>query len=236
MARQNAFSIKLDSSRLDASIKNLASLDPEAFGKAIVATLNQVADETYVLSRQKMIAGINLTGDYVKRRMEVEHATAKTPTASIIAPTRDKSGKPLETNISHYGAVRFTQSVKHPSRSKGDTGRGYSKGQKAAGAAAEVTRGSSTSIGKKFAIVKDGALLKDSEGNAVLFQGTGRPGKGSAKGKPRKTPRQGVKAVLGPSVYQLFRFTAENIYKQVGEDLEEAIVATAQREFEKVLK
>lgn len=226
MARLNVLSIKLDTSEVDGLAASLAGADPAELGKAIVVTLNRVANETYDLSRQKMLRGINLSKSYVESRMGIKDATAASPTASITAIG-------TQTNISHYGAVRFTQPVKHPNRVKGDPLRGYSKGLKADGAVAEVARGSAQSIGKKFVIIKGGGLIKDSEGNPIVFRGTGKPGRGGGK---RRTPRQGVEPVLGPAVYQLFRFTAEQIYKDVGDNLELAIVETAQRELLRNLK
>lgn len=226
MARQRIFDFRLDTSQVDGLVDSLAELDSEQIGVAIVSTLNRVANETYDLSRQKMLRGINLSKEYVESRMRVDKATAASPSASITAFG-------VETGISHYGVVRFTQNVKHPGRAKGDPLRGYAKGQKADGAAAEITRGGAQGIGKKFVIIKGGAVVKDSEGSPVVFRGTGKPGK-SAKG--RKTPRQGIQRVIGPSVYQLFRFTADQIYKDVGDNLESAIVETAQRELLKAIK
>ena len=226
MARLKVFDVKLDTSEVDSLAASLAGADPAELGKAIVVTLNRVANETYDLSRQKMLRGINLSKTYVERKMEVKEATSAAPTATIRA-------EGTETNISHYGAVRFTQPVKHPNRVKGDPVRGYSKGLKADGAAAEVARGGAQSIGKKFVIIKGGGLIKDSEGSPIVFRGTGKPGRGGGK---RQTPRQGVEPVLGPAVYQLFRFTAEQIYKDVGDNLERAIVETAQRELLRNLK
>lgn len=231
MARRSVLDLKLDTSGVSGLADNLAGLDPEQLGKLIVTTLNRVANETYDLSRQKMLRGINLSKSYVESRMGVKEATASIPTAAITAVG-------TETNISHYGVVRFTQAVKHPRRSIGDSGRGYAKGTKADGAAAEVSRGGARGIGKKFVIIKDDKVLKDTEGNPLLFRGTGRagtPGNPKDKGS-RKTPRQGVEAVLGPAVYQLFRFTAEQIYKDVGDNLEKAIVDAAERELLKAIK
>lgn len=223
MARK-LIAIKLDASKVDGLGEKLAAFDGDKLGAAIVETLNDVTKETYDLSRRSILRGINLDNAYVAEKFTVENATAKKPEASIIA-----SGSEL-TNLSRYGAVRYTQPVKHPKRAKGDKGRGYAPGQKADGMAAEVTRGAPKSIGKKFVIPGK----TDTSGNLIVFRGTGRTGAG--RDPRRKTQRQGVQAVLGPSVYQLFRETAGMLQDEIADNLENAIVNRAEKEFLKAIE
>lgn len=226
MAR-NFLDIKLDVSKVKELESKLAAIDSKELGDALVETLNEVTTDAYDMSRKSILRGINLDKSYVEEKFEVKPATSSKPESTIVA-------KGTLTNISHYGAVRFSQNVKHPERAKGDPGRGYVKGQKADGMAAEVTRGSAQSIGKKFVIPG----IKDSAGNLIVFRGTGKAGSPKNpkdKGR-RKTPRQGVEAVLGPSVYQLFRFTADKLQTEIADNLERAIVERAEKEFLKAIE
>jgi hypothetical protein len=222
MAR-NLIAIKLDASKVEGLGEKLAAFDADKLGSALVDTLNEVTNETYDLSRKTILRGINLEKGYIDDKFTVEKATAKKPEASITA-----NGE--LTNLSRYGAVRYTQPVKHPNRAKGDPGRGYAKGQKADGMAAEVTRGVPKSVGKKFVIPGK----TDSSGNLIVFRGTGRTGAG--RDPRRKTQRQGVQAVLGPSVYQLFRETAGMLQDEIADNLEAAIANRAEKEFLKAIE
>lgn len=224
------FDIKIDPGQVEALAAKLGQINPERLGVELVKTLNEVANDTYTLSRKEITRGINLDQGYVDEKIRLEKASASDPRASIVADAKNS----WMTNLSHYGAMLRTQAVKHPARAKGDPGRGISRGQKMRSMDAEVVRGGRKSIGKKFILPG----INDSRGNPIVFRGTGRPGtpKSPQDKGTRNTPRQGVQAVLGPSVYQLFRVTAENIQDRVSDDLERAIVETAEREFLKALR
>jgi hypothetical protein len=230
MARLGIFNVKLDASQIEELADSLGQFDADALGQRLVETVNDVADRTYDLARRSILSGINLDRDYLESRFEVVHATGKKPVAEIVTPVR---GKSAFSNLSRYGAVRFMQPVKHPERAQGDPGRKFPVGQKAGVMAAEVTRGDVKSVGKKFVIPS----IKDRSGNPIVFRGLGVPGtpKNPRDKGRRKTPRQAIEPVLGPSVYQLFRFTAGQIQERVMDDLESAVVEMARKEFEKAL-
>lgn len=217
--------IKIDISQIDALAGKIGALGPAEMAKGLVKALNETVDSAYALGRKTMLAGINLTDDYVQRRMEVERATEKNPVASIVAP----GGKGFQTPLSHYGAMlrdtevnwtnatileRFGKFSRWPgwTERKGDPARGIEPDMKAYGVEVEVVKGKRKRI--HGAVVIPGK--KDSEGNPLVF---------------RRLPgsRKKVENLQGPAVYQLFRKAIPLIEGEVGEDLERAVIAEAER-------
>lgn len=231
MARASLFEFKIDLSELEDAANRLGQIDPDSLGLALVSTINDQAKSAYQLSRRSILGGVNIERDYLESRFELRYATSKKPVAEIVTPVNKKTAA---TNISHYGAMRFAKPVKHPERSKGDPYRGFAPGMKADFMTAQVTRGGDKSIGEKFVIQG----IEDSAGNPIVFRGLGKPGKPrnpKDKGR-RKTPRQAVQPVLGPSPYQLFRVAAETVSDQVSNDFAGAVADRVQREFERTLR
>lgn len=232
--------MKITADEVIAAAQRLGEMDPEKIGALLVDTLNESIDSAYDLGRARMTAGINLTDNYVKARMEVNHATAGRPRAEIVAPVRDKKAF---TNISHYGAMQAPQRVnwtnsmitarghdfgEWPGWTKrvGATYAGIPVDMKAHTIKAAVTRGSAKSIGKKFVISKGGGVLKDTEGNPLVFRNIGRGGKDN-KGR--------IEPVLGPSVYQLFRAALPAIEESIDDTFVKKVQDVAEREFLKAL-
>ena len=240
MARNNAFSVKIETSTVEALADRLGEINAARLGETLVDTINEVADSAYELSRRTITTGINLTDAYVQRRMELKPATKARPTAEIVAPF----GKKNLTNLSHYGAqVGETKPVNWTNeriadevfggtarfgpwpgwtKRTGTAHMGIPEGRKAYKMTAEVARGSRKSIGKKFTLPGK----RDTEGNPLVFERTG-PGGKDGKGN--------LQSLLGPSVYQLFRVAAENIEERVGNDLRDAVVDAAERAFRDAL-
>jgi hypothetical protein len=232
VARANAFSLKVDVSEIENFATRLADLTPEKVGALLVDALNETADSAYELSRKAILSGINLTDSYVKSQMKVEHATAQSRTATIVA----FGGKGHTTGLSHYGAIQEVKKVtwsneriqslghefedKWPGwiRRKGDTARGIQVGDKTAGVSVKVTT-SRKQLKTGKAIIMPG--VTDREGNPVVFKRVGGSGRQYSK----------LKALQGPSVYQLFRVAGEAIQEQVYGDLEKAVVDSAERQF-----
>lgn len=220
------FAIQLDASQVDALAEQVAKLDPESLSKVIVTTLNDVAEETYKLSRQHIQKNINIRESYIDRTMSVEKATAGRPTASIVASA-------VDTNISHYGAMQLAKDVtwsnerilgmgkkfgKWPgwTRRKGNLALGIDEGEKVDGVQVEVTRGAKKRMGPTFMLPGK----KDRDGVGLVF---------------RRTEAGTIQSVLGPGVYQLFRRTAEAVYDDVSENLAAEIVKAAENEIAKNL-
>lgn len=238
------FEVKLNVSEIEALRDRLGQIDPASFGTDIVQALNAVTRETYELARRTMISTINLDDPYVRSRMQVREATPAKPSAEIVA----FGDRKMMTGLGHYGALQLGQSARWDEEDgiakgykigpwplweprKGDSGRGLDSGEKQAGFQVEVKRGSQKRMPGAFTI--PGKVHSD--GSPVLFLGTGRPGQGKMDRK-RKESRQGVTALHGPSVYQLFSTAARTIADETADNLEAAIIAAAERELEKVIR
>lgn len=236
MARASAFSVEVNVSEVIGLADKLAGMTPAHIGALMVDAINETADSAYEMSRKAILGGINLTDDYVQRHMKVEHATSHNPEASIIA----FGGKGQTTSLSHYGAMQESKpvtwsneriaashkfSTRWPGwvRRIGDASRGIEVGQKTDGVSVEVTRGSQKKLKTSKAIILPGK--RDSEGNAMVFKRIAGSGRGHSK----------LKALQGPSVYQLFRVAGAEIEDQVYDNLERAVIDSAERQFAKEL-
>ena len=216
--------IEVDVSRLERLAHQLDGIDATAFGEAAVRVVNEVADDTYELARPRMIKTINLTDDYVKRRMRVEHATsANNVVASVVA-----SGASADmTKLAAYDGRQITKPVnwsneriaqaghkfgKWPgwTRRTGSAVRGIAPNLKAAAATVEVVRGSVKPVTNGFFMP-----LRNNNGLGLFT----REGPGQKNYKHR----------YGPSVYQLFRKTADLMLDEVGADLEKRIADEAEQ-------
>lgn len=223
MARSN-FDFKIDVTQIEALADRLAGFTPEQINSLIVDGINDTVDSAYELSIKTMLRGINLTEEYLTRKMRVDHATAQKPSASIVA----FGGRGNLTSLSHYGAMQLTEDVrwsndriaaaghkfgKWPGWTKrtGSAALGIAADKKAAGRSVEVIKGQRKKLGPAFAI--PGKV--DGDGNQVVF---------TRKGET-------VQALTGPSVYQLFRHTAERIETVVADELQTSVMNIAQRNF-----
>lgn len=230
MARSDlrAFRVTIDTRELDALGARLAELTPAQLAASLVDAINATTDRAYELGRSRMLAGINLTDDYVQRKMRVEHATEGNPVATIVASGARKD----MTSLSHYGAMQETKKVtwtnewiaaRHTfgawpgwTRRTGAPGVGIEVGQKADGKTVEVTRGKRKRLGSQFSIPGK----KDNDGNLLIF---------------RRTESGKLQSLTGPSVYQLFRVAAGLIEDQVGDDLQSSIAEAAEFALSKAL-
>lgn len=212
MSKRAAFDLKIDVSDIEGLADKLAKLTPEAVGGLMVDAINQVANNTYALARKTMLGGINLTDDYVQRKMQVVPATAAKPEASIVA----FGGRGFTTRLSHYGAMQQTKSVKYSKRSRGNQPLGIPAGSKSAGVSVEVVTGARKTLQYGFRMPGK----KDTEGNLLLF----------TRNKEGK-----IRSRSGPSVYQLFRIAAGTIEDRVYGDLGRAVIDRSERQFQKEL-
>jgi hypothetical protein len=213
MARSSAFNVDIDVASVTKLADRLGTLDAESLGSAALRAVNAVTDETYDLARSRMNANLNLSDDYIQKRMIVAHATdANNVKATIVA----KGGSLYQTMLARYGARQLSQPVKHPNRSRGDQlySRNLAPGQKAGGISVEVTRNSRKTIANGF-------FMPLRNGNGVgLFTREG-PGKKNYRHR------------YGPAVYQLFRFAADNMLDDVGDNLQTRLLEEVDRELDK---
>ena len=216
MARD--YALKIDASQLVKLGERLAQASGEEIGRASVTALNEVVDRTYELARDKMIAGINLTDDYLRRRMTLQHATPGKPVASITA----SGARNATTVLGRYDAKPVVVVNNKGRPGKGNKALGIPPGQKQAGVTVEVTRGQ-TSDG----FVPRGFLLP-------LNRGTEAGGNGF--GVFARTKEGKLRHRYGPSVYQLFAYQVERIVNDVTDDLEDTLAEQVDLALQKAIE
>lgn len=221
------FSIVITATEVAKVAESLAKFDANTLGVASVRAVNAVTDRAYDTATSRMIAGINLTQQYVDQRMHVRHASdPRKPEAEIVASSKASRGTTLGT----YGAKVITKAVNWsngsftpgafgPNPRKpgsllpwkpriGDAQRGIAPDLKAAGFTASVIRGRIDQFPNAFVIPVGGRLLTVSR----------------AKGTRK------IKTLYGPSVLQLFRTTVPRIHTEVATDLHKAVQAEVDKE------
>ena len=205
MSTARTLALKIDTRQLDTLRDRLGEMTGEEIGRATVTALNGVVDRAYELSRERMIAGINLSDDYLRRRMTVARATPGKPVASITA----SGARNATTVLGRYDAKPVIVANNKGRPGKGNKALGIPSGQKQAGVTVEVTRGQ-TSDG----FVPRGFLLP-------LNRGTEAGGNGF--GVFARTRDGKLRHRYGPSVYQLFAYQVERIVNDVTDDLENTL-------------
>ena len=216
MARD--YALKIDASQVVKLGERLAQASGEEIGRASVTALNEVVDRTYELARDKMIAGINLTDDYLRRRMTLQHATPGKPVASITA----SGARNATTVLGRYDAKPVIVANNKGRPGKGNKALGIPPGQKQAGVTVEVTRGKTSD-----SFVPRGFLLPLNRGTEAGGNGMGVFAR-SRDGKLRHR--------YGPSVYQLFAYQVERIVNDVTDDLEDTLAEQVDLALQKAIE
>lgn len=216
MARD--YALKIDTTQVQKLGERLAQASGEEIGRASVTALNEVVDRTYELARDKMIAGINLSDEYLRRRMTVVRATPGKPVASITA----SGARNATTVLGRYDARPVVVANRSNRPAKGNKALGIPAGQKQAGVTVEVTRGQ-TSDG----FVPRGFLLP-------LNRGTETGGNGM--GVFARTRDGKLRHRYGPSVYQLFAYQVERIVNDVTDDLETTLAEQVDLALQKAIE
>lgn len=214
--RQTAIKIGID--QITKLADAVGTLDAKVLGEAALTALNETVDRTYDLSRERITTGINLTDDYLRRRMEVEHATPRSLEATITA-TGDRSQL---TRLAKYDAqmVIVPRTSKGKSRSKGLL---PLNGGKQAGVKVTVTKGQPKTLSDNYFI-----LRLANHGAEEKF-GVFSRGKGKKQGSA-------LKHHYGPSVYQLFRYQAGQIVDEVADDLQQTLLDRVGEQVDRILK
>lgn len=196
---------------------HVGKLTGSALGEAGVDALNETIDATYDLARKGMIAGINLTDPYLRRKTSVKYATSEKPQASITAIGET-------TTLSQYGVSQLVRPVNWSNeriqsmgvkfgqwpgwtKRRGAPGIGIPVNQKAVGRSAEVTRGTTSLFAHGFAIPGK----TDGDGHQLIFSRNPETGK--------------LRVLLGPAVYQLFGYQIKLLEPQISDDLEATLYA-----------
>lgn len=203
------YALRLDMGRLEALAPQLANATEQDMSEAVVSALNQTVEETYELSRERITSGINLTDDYVRRRMRVEHATKARPEASIIASGK----KPDMTTLRRYDAQQVTVPMKRPELSRNQGRTGVPRGRKQRAVTVQVTRGSPVSLPYAFMLPLRRGTVAGGNGLGVFLRD--RDGDLSHR--------------YGPSVYQLFNYQAQVLLEGTADDLVDDLLNRAEQ-------
>lgn len=216
MARD--YALKIDAAQVVKLGERLAQVSGEEIGRASVTALNEVVDRTYELARDKMIAGINLTDDYLRRRMTLQHATPGKPVASITA----NGARNATTVLGRYDAKPVIVANNKGRPGKGNKALGIPPGQKQAGVTVEVTRGN----------VSDGFVPR----GFLLPLNRGTEAGGNGMGVFARTKDGKLRHRYGPSVYQLFAYQVERIVNDVTDDLEDTLAEQVDLALQKAIE
>jgi len=216
MARD--YALKIDAAQVVKLGERLAQVSGEEIGRASVTALNEVVDRTYELARDKMIAGINLTDDYLRRRMTLQHATPGKPVASITA----SGARNATTVLGRYDAKPVIVANNKGRPGKGNKALGIPSGQKQAGVTVEVTRGN----------VSDGFVPR----GFLLPLNRGTEAGGNGMGVFARTKDGKLRHRYGPSVYQLFAYQVERIVNDVTDDLEDTLAEQVDLALQKAIE
>lgn len=210
--------LTVDARQLEAFANGLESAAGEALGKQVVTALNDVVDRTYDLARNRINAGINLTDDYVRRKISVRHATPGRPVAEIVAPGDKSANVPLR----NYDAQMLLAPSKKPAGLQGPRRMPVPFGKKQRGVTVQVTKGNQTTLERGFML--------------PLRRGTEAGGNGLGVFLRTKDGR--LRHRYGPAVYQLFKHQIEEtpFVSEVEDDLEATLVQYAENEFQKAIR
>ena len=213
MTKARTLALKIDTRELDTLRDRLGEMTGEEIGRATVTALNGVVDRAYELARERMIAGINLSDDYLRRRMRVEHATKGKPVASITA----SGARNDMTVLGRFDAKPRAVPTK-TQRPPGPRRVPVQPGQKQAGVTVSVTRGNEDFIERGFML--------------PLRRGTQAGGNGY--GVFARSRDGTLKHRYGPSVYQLFAYQVQTVSYAAEEDLEETLIEQVTEVLQKV--
>ena len=205
--------VKIDIDQVLALAGDLGRVDAQTFGTAAQAALNETIDRTYQLASDRMTAGINLSDDYLRRRMTTEHASGKTLEASITA----SGDRAAQTRLATYDAqmVIVPRKTTRASRSRGVQ---PMNGGRQAGVTVTVSRGAPKTGASLFMLpLRAGAVLGDKFGVFVR-------------------EKRRIKHLYGPAVYQLLAHQAPRITDEVADDLQRTLLDRVGDEVDRILK
>lgn len=199
------FSIKFELGALQGLADSLGRISDTELAQAAVESLNVIIDETYELSRNRMLKDINLSEAYVKRKMFVTPASRQKLEASITAPTSSNGRDVNNTPLGRYDAKPVLAPATGKRVKQGPGRTGAPLGTKQRGVTVRVLK---SQVNTEF--VPRGFLLP-------LRRGTEAGGNGLGVFARDKAGR--LKHRYGPSPYQLFAFQADRLTGEVGEAL-----------------
>jgi hypothetical protein len=215
MATRKGFNVTVDISQVRRLADVIGNFSGDRLGAAVVTTLNEVVERTDEELRDRMNAGINLSDDYLRRKVVMAKASKADPKAELRV-----SDEPVP--LGRYDArTQVVEAKSPPSMLKGNKALGIPVGQKQKGVAVQVRRGSVNTGFMERGFLMPLRRGDQSGGNGIGVFARNRAGR--------------VVHRYGPSVYQLFGYQADRITDEVGDDLEETLIANIDAMIEKGL-
>lgn len=209
--------LRIDMAQVEALTGKIGKLEPAELGSNLVSAINEVADRAYDFARKRMTDSVNLTDDYVRRKMVVQAATAQRPEARITA----SGAREDMTVLGRYDAKMILAPRKTTNRARPTTG------------GLRIPSGMRQN-GVEVKVRKTGG---DSEIEYGFLQPlrAGKTDGGNGLGVFARS-KSGVKRHrYGPAVYQLFRTQMPNITDDVGEDLQRTVGDAAEANLREIL-
>lgn len=208
--------LRINMAQVEALTGKIGKLEPAELGSNLVSAINEVADRAYDFARKRMTDSVNLTDDYVRRKMVVQAATAQRPEARITASGASSDMTPL----SRYDAKMILAPRKSPKARPTTGGLRLPSGMRQRGVEVQVAKAS---------------------GGATLLYGFMQPLRAGIEAGRNDLgvftrSKSGVKRHrYGPAVYQLFRTQMPNITDDVGEDLQRTVGDAAEANLREIL-
>lgn len=209
--------LRIDMAQVEALTGKIGKLEPAELGSNLVSAINEVADRAYDFTRKRMTDSVNLTDDYVRRKMVVQAATAQRPEARITA----SGAREDMTVLGRYDAKMILAPRETTNRARPTTG------------GLRIPSGMRQN-GVEVKVRKTGG---DSEIEYGFLQPlrAGKTDGGNGLGVFARS-KSGVKRHrYGPAVYQLFRTQMPNITDDVGEDLQRTVGDAAEANLREIL-
>lgn len=209
--------LRINMAQVEALTGKIGKLEPAELGSNLVSAINDVADRAYDFARKRMTDSVNLTDDYVRRKMVVQAATAQRPEARITA----SGAREDMTVLGRYDAKMILAPRKTTNRARPTTG------------GLRIPSGMRQN-GVEVKVRKTGG---DSEIEYGFLQPlrAGKSDGGNGLGVFARS-KSGVKRHrYGPAVYQLFRTQMPNITDDVGEDLQRTVGDAAEANLREIL-
>jgi hypothetical protein len=206
-----SFSISLVSTDLKPVTDALISLGSKGLGEAALRAVNSVASRTYNNTLEAMIAGINLSDEYVRSKTQLSLATNPLDATATLLASAD-SARP--STLTTFGAVVVAKPTKNQKRSKGNASVGVPQGYRQVGFNASVARG------------KVDFFSHSQSGNTYFFMIRTLSGKLLTVARQKDARGKGsLDALFGPSVLQLLNFQITNNIDAITEDLQTTLLA-----------
>lgn len=251
-----ANAIRIDVTEVEAASKALLRIDQESLQGAALRAVNGAAKRGFDKARQIMLAGVNLTDDYVKTQMDVELASGKgKPVAQIIAfraggkrpamraiNLRRFDPRQLETitnwtnaGVNTKSGARLNVRAKLENPRKPGTTLPFKKriGAKHLGLA----------VGRKQAGITVEVLRGQRKELGFAFmaparKGTEAGGQGLLVFSRDKNDRSGkgkLRPIYSLSVWQMFRHSLPQVIPFVSKDLEDSVIAEVEAQIKQVV-